>query len=93
VHERLGAELLRVAPASMTVEGPVGEWEEWTAMAFPESGDYVVPGALVPVTIDRDRDLGRYVEPNVWMRHGVDRPAARRPAAGTLSPHPGRSAR
>ena len=41
-------------------------------MAFPESGvDYVVPAALVPVRIDRERDLGRYEEPNVWMRHPV----------------------
>jgi hypothetical protein len=40
-------------------------------MAFPESGDYIVPGALVPVQIDRERDLGHYVEPNVWMRHAT----------------------
>jgi len=23
----------------------------------------------VPVAIDRQRDLGRYLEPNVWLRH------------------------
>jgi hypothetical protein len=63
--------MLRVAPRSLDVRGTVAEWEQWTGMAFPESGDYVVPGALVPVTIDRDRDEGRYVEPNVWMRHPV----------------------
>ena len=45
------------------------DWEQWTEMAFPESGTYVVPGALVPVEIDRDRDAGLYVEPNVWMVH------------------------
>jgi GNAT superfamily N-acetyltransferase len=71
LHHRLGAEMLRVAPRSLDVRGTVAEWEQWTGMAFPESGDYVVPGALVPVTIDRDRDEGRYVEPNVWMRHPV----------------------
>ena len=71
LHERLGAKLLRVAPASMTVEGTVAEWEEWAGMAFPESGDYPVPGALVPVEIDRERDRGVYVEPNVWMLHSV----------------------
>ena len=38
-------------------------------MAFPETGEYVVEGALVPVTIDRKRDEGSYVEPNVWVRH------------------------
>ena len=30
-------------------------------MAFPETGAYVVPGALVPVEIDRERDEGLYV--------------------------------
>jgi GNAT superfamily N-acetyltransferase len=71
VHHRLGAELLRVARRALDIRGSVAEWEEWTGMAFPESGDYVVPGALVPVQIDRERDEGRYVEPNVWMRHAV----------------------
>jgi hypothetical protein len=69
LHHRLGAELLAAAPTSMDIPGTVAQWEEWTGMAFPESGDYVVPGALAPVSIDRERDLGRYVEPNVWMRH------------------------
>jgi hypothetical protein len=71
VHERLGAEILGICPGSLVVEGSVAEWEEWTEMAFPDSGAYVVEGALVPVDIDRDADSGRYVEPNVWMRHPV----------------------
>ena len=58
-------------PESLTVVGTVAEWEEWTGMAFPESGRYVVPGALQPVVIDRERDLGRYDDPNIWMRHPV----------------------
>jgi hypothetical protein len=28
-----------------------------------------VPGALTLVSIDREADVGAYVEPNVWMRH------------------------
>jgi GNAT superfamily N-acetyltransferase len=71
VHERLGAEILGVCPGSLVVTGTVAEWEEWTGMAFPDSGAYVVEGALVPIEIDREHDLGRYVEPNVWMRHPV----------------------
>jgi GNAT superfamily N-acetyltransferase len=71
VHERLGAEILGVCPGSLVVEGSVAEWEKWTGMAFPDTGAYVVEGALVPVEIDREADLGRYVEPNVWMRHPV----------------------
>ena len=68
-HERLGADIVKVAPESMRVTGTVAEWEEWTEMALPESGAYVVPGALVPVEIDRERDEGVYIEPNVWMVH------------------------
>jgi GNAT superfamily N-acetyltransferase len=72
-HERLGGEILKVAPRSMAIPGTVAEWEEWAGMAFPESGAYVVPGALVPVEIDRERDQGLYVEPNVWMVHRLQR--------------------
>lgn len=68
-HERLGAELLGVAPDSLVSEGTVADFEKWCGLAFPESGSYVVEGALVPVEIDVDADRGVYSEPNVWMRH------------------------
>jgi GNAT superfamily N-acetyltransferase len=68
-HERLGAELLGIAEDSLVVEGTVAELEEWTALELPESGSYVVPGALVPVEVDLENDRGSYREPNVWMRH------------------------
>jgi hypothetical protein len=47
----------------------VADWEEWASMRFPDTGSYVVSGALTLVEIDRSRDEGLYVEPNVWMRH------------------------
>jgi hypothetical protein len=68
-HERAGARSIGVCPASMCITGTVSEWEDWTGLAFPESGTYIVPEALVPITIDRERDEGRYVEPNFWMHH------------------------
>jgi GNAT superfamily N-acetyltransferase len=68
-HERLGAELVGIAENSLVAEGTVAELEQWSGLAFPESGSYVVEGALVPVEIDRERDRGSYREPNVWMRH------------------------
>ena len=71
VHRRLGAEILAVAERSMNVSGTVADWEQWTGLRFPDCGPYIVPGALNPVVIDRERDEGRYVEPNVWMRHPV----------------------
>ena len=58
----------------MVIPGSIPDWEKWTQMSFPESGEYVVPGALQPVTIDLDSDLGTYEEPNVWMRHSVPLP-------------------
>jgi len=68
-HERVGGFGAGVAPSSMTVGGTVAEWETWTGLPMPGTGSYVVPGALVPVEIDRERDVGLYVEPNYWMVH------------------------
>ena len=68
-HLRLGGMILRPAARSMVVTGTVAEWEEWAGLAFPESGRYVVPGALDLVEIDGERDLGLYAETNLWMRH------------------------
>lgn len=69
VHARAGAETVGVCARSMTIPGTVAEWEEWAQMRFPESGEYIVPGALSPVTVDLEADRGIYVEANVWMRH------------------------
>jgi hypothetical protein len=71
VHWRLGALPLCVAPNTLTVEGTIKEWEEWTQMAFPESGIYVIPGGLQPLMIDRDQNKGRYEDPNYWMKHSI----------------------
>jgi len=68
-HERVGGVAVGVAPESMTVRGTVAEWEAWTGLSMPESGSYVVPGALVPVEVDHERDEGLYVEPNFWVVH------------------------
>ncbi|MAU11924.1 MAG: hypothetical protein CL607_19015 [Anaerolineaceae bacterium] len=70
-HERMGAKILHVAPQSMQVVGTVAEWEEWTGIAFPASGQHIVPLALNPMTIDREADQGIYIEPNVWLVHTV----------------------
>ena len=68
-HQRLGATILGPAEPSMTISGTVPEWESWTQMAFPQTGQYVVPDALDLVSIDRERDRGTYLEPNLWMQH------------------------
>ena len=68
-HVRLGGRILRPEPRSLAISGTVAEWEEWTEMAFPETGDYVFPRGLATVSIDREADVGRYWEPNIWMVH------------------------
>lgn len=69
VHERLGARVSRPLPESLRITGTVAEWEEWTGLAFPESGDYVFPEGLATLHVDRERDRAGYWEPNVWMVH------------------------
>jgi hypothetical protein len=69
VHVRLGGRIVKVCPRAMRVTGCVADWESWTEMRFPESGRYIVAGALNPVSIDCERDRGIYVEPNVWTLH------------------------
>jgi GNAT superfamily N-acetyltransferase len=70
-HERIGGTVVKPAPASMVIEGNVAAWESWTGLALPETGDYVIPDALSPITVDRERDRALYVEPNVWMIHCI----------------------
>lgn len=74
VHERLGARILKPEPRSLRITGTVAEWEEWTGLGFPESGEYWFPRGLATVKIDRDADRGSYWEPNVWMEHGLQSP-------------------
>lgn len=71
VHWRLGAVPLCVAPNTLTVEGTIQDWQEWTQMAFPDSGLYVIPGALQPVKMDCEQNIGRYEDPNYWMKHPI----------------------
>ena len=53
----------------MIITGCVADWEEWAKLRFPDSGPYVIPGALQPITIDREADRGYYEDPNIWMWH------------------------
>ncbi|HEY0239782.1 MAG TPA: hypothetical protein VGC37_14170 [Friedmanniella sp.] len=68
-HLRVGARMLGVAPASMTITGTAGDWRTWVEDPLPGSGSYVVPGGLVPLAVEDG--VGTYVEPNVWLVHDV----------------------
>jgi hypothetical protein len=47
----------------------VEEWQSWTGLQLPESGDYVIPDGLALLRVDVEGDSGVYHDPNVWMRH------------------------
>jgi hypothetical protein len=68
-HERLGGEVTGTAEGAMLIEGSREEWSEWTGLEFPGDGEYVLPGALVPVRFADGH--GVYREPCVWLRHDV----------------------
>jgi GNAT superfamily N-acetyltransferase len=69
LHVRLGGRILAAAPFSQTMSGTVAEWESWSELPMPTTGDYVIPAGLSVLHIDRDADIGNYIEPNVWVRH------------------------
>ena len=69
LHERFGARVAAALPRSLRITGTVAEWEAWTGLVLPRSGDYVFPHGLAPLTVDREADAGTYWEPNAWMIH------------------------
>jgi len=71
IHVRAGGRIVRPSPRSMTIEGSIAEWREWTGLDFPASGPYVVEGAIAPVEIDLAADRGVYFDPNVWVVHDL----------------------
>ncbi len=71
LHIRAGGRMARPEPRSMHIVGSVAEWEAWTGMAFPDSGDHIVPRAAAVVHIDRDADRGTYDDPNIWIVHDL----------------------
>ncbi|MDQ2737391.1 MAG: hypothetical protein M3Y35_01945 [Actinomycetota bacterium] len=68
-HVRVGGRLLATAPHSQTMTGTVEQWETWTGLRLPSTGQYVIPNGLSPLDIDHDADLGTYTEPNIWVQH------------------------
>jgi hypothetical protein len=68
-HQRMGATILAPCPRSMVITGTIAQWEFWTNMVFPETGRYVVPGALGLVDINVAQDTGTYTEENLWVQH------------------------
>ena len=69
VHVRAGARIIKPCHQAMKIIGTRADWEQWTGLKFPQSGAYIVPGALNPMTMNIEKNEGLYTEPNVWMVH------------------------
>jgi hypothetical protein len=72
VHLGLGATPVEVVSRWLSVTAPVNDWTDWTGLVFPESGEYVIPGGLVPLDVDVEGAIGCYVEPHLWMHYRLD---------------------
>lgn len=68
-HWKLGAQIVKVAPRSMTVFAPLSQWTDWTDLRFPVSGPYHLEGGLAPMIVDGTAGTGLYEEPSIWLRH------------------------
>ena len=71
VHVRMGGKIIKVCHESKVIRGTRAEWEEWTGLKFPQSGQYIIPGALNPIEMNIEKDEGIYIEPNVWTVHRI----------------------
>jgi len=71
-HVKHGAHIIKPCHRAMYIPGSIADWEKWTGLKLPASGEYVIEGALTPVTIDHSKNLGEYIEPNVWIAHVIE---------------------
>jgi len=69
VHDKLGGKILKTSEISMVITGKVKEWEEWSNTKIPESGKYIIEGALSPLEINYDQDIGIYYDPCIWIKY------------------------
>lgn len=69
VHVKQKGKIIGTCTNAVEIRGTVEQWEKWTNMKFPESGMYVVEGALCPININSEINLGIYNEPNVWVSY------------------------
>lgn len=71
VHVRMGGKMIKVCHESKVIRGTPTEWQSWTELKFPQSGQYIISGALNPIQMNFEQDKGVYIEPNVWMAHAI----------------------
>jgi len=72
VHIKAGGRIIKACHKSMEISGTLLDWEEWSNTHFQTSGDYIIDKALVPISVDIEKNIGTYIEPNLWIVHDVN---------------------
>ena len=68
-HVEAGADIINVCHNSVCVKATLDKWRDWTGLQLSASGPTLVEGALMPVLINTETNIGIYSEPNVWVRY------------------------
>jgi len=71
VHVKAGGKIVSICSESMTIRGTIREWQEWTGLNFQSTGLYTIQNVLCPIKIDFEKNIGEYIEPNVWIIHSI----------------------
>ncbi|HHL3492522.1 TPA: GNAT family N-acetyltransferase [Legionella pneumophila] len=71
VHAQLGGKIAYPCQQSRMITANVAQWEQWLGHPLLQTGQYLVKGGLNPVIINKEEDIGIYIEANVWVIHDL----------------------
>jgi len=68
-HLSSGANIIKVCSNAMNIKGDIPYWEQLMGHKIEQSGYHIVPGALNPVYMNLEENIGEYREDNVWISY------------------------
>jgi hypothetical protein len=66
-HEQLGGKIAHSCNQSRFIKASIEQWEQWIGYSLPQTGQYLIQAGLNPISINKEKDVGIYIEPNVWV--------------------------
>jgi len=70
-HVNAGARIVKVCERSMLIDGSIADWEKWTDEKITQSSKKIISRLLSPVDFSIEKDIGIYVEPNIWIAYDI----------------------
>lgn len=64
--QRANITFIGIAYNSIAITDTVTQWEKWTNMKFPVSGEYIIPDGHQLLQVDVENDTASYAEHHVW---------------------------